>query len=73
MGAAAELLESVGRGLRSDNPSGRNYNFFGVRDGADRRQINIQMRLNERRRQTRQPLVQRYILVLIALEHLEKY
>jgi hypothetical protein len=57
----------------SDAGSGRNYNFFGVRDGVDRRQINIQMRLNERRRQTRQPLVQRYILVLIALEHLEKY
>jgi hypothetical protein len=53
--------------------SGRNYNFFGVRDGVDRRQINIQMCLNERRRQMRQPLVQRHILVLRAFEHLKKY
>ena len=59
--------------LAASRIPGRNYNFFRVRDGVNRRQINIQMRLNEPRRQMRQPLVQRHILVLVALEHLKKY
>ncbi len=59
--------------LAASRIPGRNYNFFSVRDGVNRRQINIQMRLNEPGRQMRQPLVQRHILVLRAFEHLKKY
>jgi hypothetical protein len=36
--------------LAASRIPGRNYNFFRVRDGVNRRQINIQMRLNEPRR-----------------------
>jgi hypothetical protein len=37
-----------------------------VWDSIDRRPVNIQVRL-------RQPLVQRYILILVALEQFQKY
>src|SRR6202011_49336 len=49
--------------------SGGNYNFFGVRDSIERRQSNIQVRWNERRRQFLYLLVQRHILVLPSLQH----